>query len=220
MPQGVYIHKKHTEEWKNRMSIIAKERGFGKWMKDIDKNHPFLKTTFQKGTTPWNKGTIGISKGAPKNHPPYFLGNPMYNYCIECGRKIRFYNSDKRKFCSKKCYYKYSKEKPRYNRRGEKSWNWKGGITKNGSNLYHSLEYKNWRRSIFIRDEFTCKKCGIKNVRLEVHHIKSYKENINLLFDCNNAITLCHNCHKDTPNYGGRYWKYYSKEYAKAKKKK
>ena len=44
--------------------------------------------------------------------------------------------------------------------RGEKHWNWKGGITPLNEQIRKSLEYKQWRMAIFQRDKFTCINCG------------------------------------------------------------
>lgn len=64
-------------------------------------------------------------------------------------------------------------------RAGKKSHLWKGGITSLRQQIRHLLESKQWIRKIFIRDKYTCQKCGIrsgcgKKVVLEAHHIKSF----------------------------------------------
>lgn len=57
-------------------------------------------------------------------------------------------------------------------------------------------EYEKWKYSVLIRDNYTCKKCGQSNSKLDVHHIKSYKMNPELRTDIENGITLCKKCHK------------------------
>jgi len=71
-------------------------------------------------------------------------------------------------------------------------------------------KYNNWRIQIFIRDEYTCQKCGDLGGKLQAHHIKPFatilKENkiITLdsaiqcaeLWNLDNGITLCKKCHK------------------------
>lgn len=59
-----------------------------------------------------------------------------------------------------------------------------------------STEYKLWRKSVFIRDGFTCQICGSRGVRLNAHHIKSYAAYPELRFDISNGITFCEVCHK------------------------
>ena len=46
---------------------------------------------------------------------------------------------------------------------GDKSSNWKGGTTSISKLIRNSLEFKEWRKQVFDRDKYTCKKCGIKS---------------------------------------------------------
>lgn len=62
-------------------------------------------------------------------------------------------------------------------------------------------EYKNWRKKILGRDNYTCQCCGSKQ-NLEVHHNKSVRFYPELATNINNGITLCNSCHKKTNNYG------------------
>lgn len=71
----------------------------------------------------------------------------------------------------------------------EKHWNWKGGISKD----VHSTsepKYKEWRMSIFSRDNFECKICKEK-VGIQAHHILKWADYPELRYDINNGITLC-----------------------------
>jgi len=101
---------------------------------------------------------------------------------------------------------------------GNKSRNWQGGKT-DLTRCIHSLDkYKKWRLAIFIRDNWTCQNCKKVGVYLEPHHIKSLKVIIkenNLvdsgdalrckeLWDIDNGITLCKDCHKLTETYAGK----------------
>lgn len=85
---------------------------------------------------------------------------------------------------------------PAYNIRGKKHYNWKGGITQKNQLIRHSFEYKEWRKSIFKRDNFTCQSCNKKGDYLVVHHIKPFSTNPELRFEISNGITFCKNCHK------------------------
>lgn len=78
--------------------------------------------------------------------------------------------------------------------KGEKHWNYKDGRSKILSPSRYGDDWTNIRKSILIRDNFTCQKCFIKNVRLDIHH----KIPFLLTFDnsLNNLITLCMSCHK------------------------
>ena len=60
-----------------------------------------------------------------------------------------------------------------------------------------SPEYRKWRMSVFVRDNYTCQICGKVGGNLNAHHIKHFATNIDLRFDVNNGITLCYECHKE-----------------------
>ena len=142
--------------------------------------------------------------------------------CILCGKSFYEYPSEKRKFCSHKCYWaykigkvgvgmlgkhhtKHSNEKNRLahlgKNLGDKSSNWKGGIYPKIMLLRRSERYKLWTKNILIRDDYTCMMCFKRGVYLETHHIIPFaicynNENLDLIFDENNGITLCKNCHR------------------------
>lgn len=85
--------------------------------------------------------------------------------------------------------------------KGEKHHNWKGGITHENIALRNSIEYKEWRRKVFCRDNFTCILCKKKGVKLNADHIKSFAHFPKLRFVLSNGRTLCLSCHEKTPNY-------------------
>lgn len=79
---------------------------------------------------------------------------------------------------------------------GSFHWNWKGGITGENIKQRNSAQYKKWRKSVFERDGYTCRKCGVKSKNLQAHHIVRFCDNPKLRFDINNGLTLCKECHK------------------------
>ncbi len=120
------------------------------------------------------------------------------NHADICGDKNPFYNIH-------------------FNRFGDKSPNWKGGISSLTMIIRFSKNYNEWRLQIFGRDNFTCQYCGVKGIYLESHHIKSFNEiikeynikkledalNCDLLWDLNNGITYCKTCHNKLKKKGG-----------------
>jgi hypothetical protein len=94
---------------------------------------------------------------------------------------------------------------------------WKGGKTPLSRSIRTSFQYRQWRSDVFTRDEFTCCECGVVGSRkLVAHHIEPFnilldKYNIRSLqdsSDCdelwniNNGMTLCCDCHYKTDSYG------------------
>ena len=89
------------------------------------------------------------------------------------------------------------------NWRGKNHWNWQGGKTVISKKIKNSIEYREWRKSVLKRDNYTCLECS-SNYNLEVHHIKEFCKYKKLRFDVDNGKTLCSKCHRETDNYGGR----------------
>lgn len=57
-------------------------------------------------------------------------------------------------------------------------------------------EYKQWRKSIYVRDGNVCKMNNEScSGRLEVHHILRWSDFPDLRYDINNGIVLCHAHH-------------------------
>jgi len=131
-------------------------------------------TSFKKGYLPWNKGkswSDEMKKKMSESHK---------------GKQMGKYNPS-----------------------------WKGGQTPFINKLRRLKEYKDWQINVMKRDDYTCLKCLKRGVRLTPHHLKAFSYligqlsnkdiqtalNCNELWDVNNGVTLCHECHKFTPNY-------------------
>ena len=82
--------------------------------------------------------------------------------------------------------------------------------------IRNTTKYLNWRLLILKRDNFTCNLCHAsveenKNLRLEVHHAKTFDDICNEnnlstleqalgckeLWSLKNGISICYSCHKD-----------------------
>lgn len=100
-------------------------------------------------------------------------------------------------------------------RQGANCHFWKGGVSKINrparSNFQSSLEYRNFRREVLARDNYTCVLCGDHSYKnrtgghcyLHLDHIKPWALYPELRLDMSNARTLCRDCHYKTPTYGG-----------------
>ena len=87
---------------------------------------------------------------------------------------------------------------------GENHYNWKGGISPERSKLGMSIEYKEWRKKVFVRDNYTCQECEQRGGELNADHIKPYCLYKELALDLENGRTLCVECHRKTDTYGWR----------------
>lgn len=65
-------------------------------------------------------------------------------------------------------------------------------------------EYKEWRKAVFERDNYTCQLCGKRGGKLNAHHIERYRNCIERRTDISNGITLCDACHKKTHHLEGK----------------
>lgn len=80
--------------------------------------------------------------------------------------------------------------------KGDKNRNWKGRINPTNDTIRKSIETKLWREAVFIRDNYTCQKCGDKKGgNLRPHHIKNFAQYPELRFAIDNGITFCNKCH-------------------------
>ena len=92
---------------------------------------------------------------------------------------------------------------------GELARNWQGGKTDIQIIIRYSARMKEWRKQVFERDKYTCRKCNLKcgygkTIKLHAHHIKSFAKYPELRFEVSNGLTLCKKCHTKTDNYKGR----------------
>jgi len=81
-------------------------------------------------------------------------------------------------------------------KKGKESNFWKGGITSTNKLIRSSIKYKQWRKTVFERDNYTCQECRTIGGELQVHHIKSFSKFPKLIYVVDNGITLCLKCHQ------------------------
>lgn len=86
--------------------------------------------------------------------------------------------------------------------RGDTHYNWNGGISNERDRDNDSYEYNRWRKSVYLRDNYTCQCCDKKGNKLNAHHIKNYSSHQDLRYNIDNGITLCEECHLNNNDNG------------------
>lgn len=175
------------------------------------------KTAWKKGNKPWNAGTAKIVNHVCKMCNKSFItvikrNDRPSNYCsIICSIKNLHRPEIIRKRADTQTGLKRSYEF-RKNRSGNNCHFWKGGITPINLKVRNSIIYKNWRKSVFERDNYTCQECRDVGGILNADHIKPFSLYPELRFELSNGRTLCIKCHRKTNTYGMRVKKYILKE--------
>ena len=88
--------------------------------------------------------------------------------------------------------------------RAEKGSNWQGGITPIHQQIRHGVEYRDWRKSVLKRDNYTCQKCKKRGGQLHADHIKPFSLYPEERFNLANGQTLCFPCHRTTDSFAGK----------------
>jgi hypothetical protein len=200
MPKGVYVHKPRSEETKKKISETTKgvpktlevrqrikeKREYEKILKFFHKKkiirtlkHKQAVSQARKGKPSWNKGGH-ISEITREKLREIHMGkkaSPQTKEKMSIARKGRFV--------------------------GEKSWNWKGGLS---FEPYSTDWTGTLKRAIRERDHYVCQLCGKlqSDEAFSIHHIDYDKKNCSP----DNLITLCRKCHIKTNADRGK-WKLY-----------
>lgn len=111
--------------------------------------------------------------------------------CVVCGKVFNTHHKST-KMC-KVCFKFYEK--------GENNPNYNPNLTneyRNSSKIRNIDGYKEWRKAVYKRDNYTCQCCG-DNIggNLNAHHLDGYEWCIEKRIDIDNGITLCEKCHKE-----------------------
>jgi len=117
---------------------------------------------------------------------------PKEKKCYYCGKTYLTYERETKIYCSNECRNLDYRERFK----GENSHRWKGGKTKHQKIIRTRKAYREWREAVFKRDNYTCKDCGVKGGYLQAHHIKQVKDFPEKIYELNNGVTLCVDCHQ------------------------
>lgn len=175
----IHTGRKESKETRIKKSIALK--GKNTWAKGgkLSKEHKKSISDANKGRVPWNKGKK-MSKDTMEK-----MSKAIKKSYRE-GRRIAFCSQETREKISKSRKGKCS---------GSECHLWKGGITPENKKIRHSVEYKIWRKTVFLRDNFTCQKCNQHGGELNSHHINNFADFPELRMITENGITLCKKCH-------------------------
>jgi hypothetical protein len=199
MPRGVYVHKRgykrapYSDEWRQRLSSSL--RGRAVWNKGIKTGPNPEHSERMKGKPSWNKGKK-TGPLSPEHRAKIAAANVIN------GNKPPSCKGKKRGPEAMANWLAAVRGKPRPHKRGENSGTWKGGVTARNAQIRTSIEYKNWRREVFSRDDYSCVSCGHRGGSMEADHIKPFCAFPELRFDASNGRTLCRPCHKQTDTFG------------------
>jgi len=106
-----------------------------------------------------------------------------------------------------------AKRKMSEKRRGKDNSFWKGGITTLMRGIRRSPEYYQWRKAVLERDNHICQDCGATK-QVDAHHIQSIVDYPEGIFEVNNGLTICGDCHNRHT-----FWQKLKKKHRKRKEK-
>lgn len=126
----------------------------------------------------------GIAKGSVKS---WNKGKKMSKEAIEKNRQAQL----------GKTLTLETRKRMSESKKGEKSYQWQGGITPENRKIRNSFEMRLWKKACFERDNFTCQRCAeSKSGSLNAHHVNNFSSFPELRTSIQNGITLCKLCHQ------------------------
>lgn len=176
------VGRKFSEEHKRNLSLAFKGRV-------LSEEHKRKIGLSNLGKKKGRKESLEIRKKLSEAHKRAWANG---KYTKERNEKIRktmqrLYRENKLKIGSMKM---------------EKHPAWKGGISYIKKPIRRCLmchkKYKDWRKAVFVRDDYVCQSCKKRGSDLEAHHIKSWDDYPDLRYCISNGITLCKSCHYKT----------------------
>ena len=156
--------------------------------------------TFVKGHIPWNKGIKRLDIRGENNPARRLEVRDKISMALK-GKKLSLEHRKKlsQARIKRKSELGYlvsleTRRKISEAMKGERANFWKGGITPRDK-IERQLFIRTIRSKVFERDNYTCQLCGIRGADLQVDHIQSWADYVELRFNMNNCRTLCARCH-------------------------
>ena len=183
------IGKKTSEETKRK--IVETRRRNGKYEVSEETKEKIRLSTIGKNT--WTKGSKHSEETKRKISESH-KGIAPYKMTDEIKSKIR------------NTLIKIGHRPPInvVHQRGNKHYNWKGGISSESTKIRRSIEGRLWREAVFARDGYTCQKSGVVGRALVAHHIQNFSQYPELRFSIDNGVTLSKESHIEFHKIYGR----------------
>ena len=218
------LGKRHSMEAKRRVSLsksgIKRPPFSEEWKRNIGIAHRGLQPMLGKKHSEESKIKMRAAILIRRNKNGYINSKEARRKVSDSKIGVKRSEETKKKISLSRMGFKPSEQTRRKmseSLKGNKCYNWKGGITPLNIQIRKSLEYKIWQITVFRNNGYACIWCGSKK-KIEADHIKAFclilKENnihsiedalkCEELWNINNGRTLCHECHKKTQNYGNK----------------
>lgn len=182
-----------ADAYSKRMSEIAKEKGWGKWMKG---KHPSKETREKMSQTQKEISNLPEERKR-RSERAKSLGYGKWMTGKKCPGVSK---ANIKKFKGKTYEEIYGEERAKIESEkringNRKRWEGIERVVDLRPIQGYSWEYDEWRTKVFERDNYVCQICS-QNGYIEAHHIKSWAKYVDLRYIVENGIALCERCHK------------------------
>jgi 5-methylcytosine-specific restriction endonuclease McrA len=179
--------------YRERMRRIALERGYGKWMEGKKASPETLakeRAVQQARTADPEERRRRSERAKAAGVGKWMAGRTMSDGTRRALDPLRSLSYKER--------YGERAEEERRKRRESNRRRWDGVERKPQRDKHNGdHRYTDCRTAVFIRDNHTCRRCGIRGGQLHAHHIRSWAEHPEDRYDPDNVVTLHHKCHRD-----------------------
>lgn len=192
------------------MTKTIKKRGG--WKRDIrgEKNPMWGKHHSPETIQKISQANIGRrpNSGSFKIGPRMDKRKRVRKNCVTCGKEfeIKLSHASFSVACSVKCGMVHRAKFQRGRKIHTDEFkqrlaqrNWRGGVTPLNRRIRGSEAYKEWRNSVFKRDDFTCQICGQVGGELNADHDLPFSLFPDLRLEVLNGQTFCVQCHRKKP---------------------
>lgn len=185
------------EAYRKKMSEIAKSKGYGKWMQGKKHSPESIEKMKQVqkeiGNDP-DERQRRSERAKKKGYGKWMIGRKPSPETV----------AKRQRFRDGKTYVEIYGDRATEEAEKRKLSNRRRWIGKRKADLRpkHNSDhrYQDWRKAVFERDNYTCKKCFHRGGILHAHHIKEWAKFPDLRYEVDNGLTLCKKCHKESHN--------------------